>query len=162
MQESPKCARHLPVHLGDDAARALGRGQAAIDTDAQAEVAVLVGRRHLQERDIERHLAGREQVLDFAEEDGSVVGSSGRHRLAHIGPQEQSVVPEMSLVLRQSVVGPAEAEHVDNFDVAQTGGPGEQRIGQGCGGGASGCTQTRSPERMESTARSGVVIFCEY
>ena len=43
-----------------------GRGQSGINAHAKAAEAVRVGRRDLDERDINRHLSAFEQAFDFA------------------------------------------------------------------------------------------------
>ena len=92
-------ARHLVVHFGDHVPGAARRGQRAVDASAEAQVAVLVGRRGLDEGHVDRHLARGEQPFDFAEEDRRVVGAALLDGLAHVGAEEQSVVAEMAFVL---------------------------------------------------------------
>ena len=50
-------ARHPLVDLGDDEARRVRRGQRGVDRRAQRAVAVAVGRRQLEQRDVERRCA---------------------------------------------------------------------------------------------------------
>ena len=98
-------AGHLVVDFGDDDAGALRGAEGAVDAGAQAEVAVLVGRRSLDEGDVEGHFAGPEELLDFTEEDGGVVGASGGYCAAHVVAEEQAAVAEVAFVFGQRVIG---------------------------------------------------------
>lgn len=121
-------AGHLPVDLDDEVAGAKAGGEAAIDGSPQAEEAVFVGRTGLEEGDVDGELAGAEQVLDFAEEDGGVVGASGGHGGADVAAQEHAVVSENALVFGPGVGGVAERQHVQELDFAEFGGAEDQRV----------------------------------
>src|SRR5579864_3879229 len=105
-------------------------GERAIDAGAKAQKSVLVGRAGLNECDIERQLAGAEEVLNFAQEDGGVVGAAFLNRLPDIRAEEHAVVTKMALVLRMRVPGLAERQHVKEFDVAELATACHQRIDQ--------------------------------
>ena len=118
MQETVAAgARHVIVHFGDDQRAGAGRGERAIDTGAEAEVAVVVGRGHLQQDDVERHFSRQKEAFDFAEENGRVVGASFPHGLADVAAEEQAAVAESACELRERVGGVAERQHRYHFDV---------------------------------------------
>jgi hypothetical protein len=95
MQEAVAAgARHVIIHFGDDQLAGAGRGERAIDAGAEAEVAVVVGRGHLHQHDVERHFARQKEAFDFAEENGRVVGAPFPHGLADVAAEEQAAVAE--------------------------------------------------------------------
>src|SRR5262249_11616283 len=80
--------RHLVVDLDDDVLRALRRGQRGIDARAKTQVPVGVGRRTLQQADVDRQGPRREQALDLAQEDRRIVGAALLYGLAYIAADE--------------------------------------------------------------------------
>ena len=92
-----------------------------------------VGRTGLHERDVEGELAGAEEVLNFAQENGRVIGAALLNGLANIPAQEQAVVAEMAFELRASVGGVAEREHVDQFDVVEFAGTTHESVDERLG-----------------------------
>ena len=73
-------ARHALVDLGDDVARRVRGGQGRVDRRAERAVAVAVGRRELDQRDVERRSPATEQPRDVGEEDRDEVGAPLRRR----------------------------------------------------------------------------------
>ena len=130
-------ARHLPVHLDDEMARAEARGHAAVDGRAEAEKPVVVRRAGLQERYVDRNLAAGEQLFDLAEENRRVVGASGLHCLADVPAEEQAVVAEDALILGPGVGRLSERQHVADFNVAEGGSTLDERIHERFGGAAA-------------------------
>ena len=110
-------ARHLIVDLSDDVAGLLGGGEGRIDADSEAAEAVRVGRRDLDERDVERHGAAYEELFDFAEVDRGVVGAAIVDGIAHVAADENGVVAEMSGHFGSDVRRRPHGHHVDDFDV---------------------------------------------
>ena len=71
------------------------RGQRRVDPGPQRAEAMRVRRRHVDERDVERHGAGAEQARDVREEDRHVVGPALVHRLARVRTDEERPVTEV-------------------------------------------------------------------
>jgi len=126
-------ARHLVVHFGDDVAGALGGGEAAIHAGAEAQESMFIRRAGLHEGGVERQLAGAEEVLNFAQEDGRVIGAAFLNGLADVAAEEQAVVAEMAFVFRASVGGVAECQHVDELDVVELVGAEHESVDQRLG-----------------------------
>ena len=130
-------ARALVVDLHDGAAGALRGGQGGVDAGPQAHVAVRVGWRALQQADIDGQGAGAKQFLDFAEEDGGVIGAALLYGLAHVAADEEGVVAEVAFVLGQNVVGDPHGCHVQDLDVFQFGPAAGERLHEFHGFGAA-------------------------
>ena len=120
-------ARHVRVHLRDDQRSVLRRAFHDIDRDAEAAHAVFVRRRHLNERDVQRQLAGIEQARDVRQKDGRVIAQALLDDVAHVFRNKEAVHPE---VLRQFAVRIrriAEGQQVQDLCIGQLVGP----LGQG-------------------------------
>src|SRR5580704_11250186 len=83
---------HLCVYLCHHAMRAFGRGKRGIDANAETAITVGIGRRHLNEGNVDRHLAALEQRFDLAQEDRRVVGAAIANGFADIPADKQSVM----------------------------------------------------------------------
>ena len=87
-------AGHLGVDLGDHGRGGLGGGLRVVDRDPERAVSELVGRRKLDERDIDRQPAVGEEPGDLEEEHRRVVGPSVGHGLPAASADEQRIVKE--------------------------------------------------------------------
>ena len=96
MQESPMRPRHLRVDLGDDQRGVLGGALDDVDRDAEAAHAVLVGRGDLDQRHVQRQLAGGEQPRDVRQEDRRVVAQPFLDDVADVFGDEEAVDAEMT------------------------------------------------------------------
>ncbi len=103
---------HLHRRLGD------------VHADAQAHVAVAVGRGGLDQGHVDGDHLAVEQVGHLGEEDGGVVGQPLVHRLAGVVADEEGVVPEVARELLVGVGGDAQGPHVEDLGV-------EDRLGVG-------------------------------
>jgi hypothetical protein len=84
-------ARHARVDLRDHHVRRVDRRARDVDRDAERAVAVLVGRRHVHQRHVERQHLLPEEGRHLAEEGRHVVGIAAFDRVAHVGTDEQRV-----------------------------------------------------------------------
>src|SRR5579872_6263652 len=128
---------HPLVDFRNDMTGAMRGRQAAIDAGSEAEESMLVRGAGLDKRNIEGQLAVSKEIFDFAQEDGGVIGAAFMDRLACVGAEKQAVVPEATGVFRTGVSTVPERQHVADFDVAEFGGPADQRIHQNLGSSAS-------------------------
>src|SRR5690606_24865360 len=104
-------------------------GECAVHGDAKRADALLVGRRHLDEGGVElKGAALLEQRGDLGEERGRVVRAAFLHRLADIGADEEGVVAEAPLHAGRDVWGRGFGVEVDDLDVAQLAGPGDEGV----------------------------------
>jgi hypothetical protein len=93
-------AGHPLVDLGDDQPRRVRRGERRVDRGAERAVAMAIRRRQLQEGDVERDRAAREQARDVGEENRDEVGAPFIDRPPQRRAGEQGNRGEASLVLR--------------------------------------------------------------
>ena len=100
---SPWVRGMLRVDLRDDVRAVCDRGAGDVHRDAQRAEAVRVGRRDLDQRDVEREHAGAEQPRDLAQEDRHVVGAPLLDRLADVRADEERVDPEAPAYSRRGV-----------------------------------------------------------
>jgi hypothetical protein len=96
-------ARHLGIHLRHHTMGVFRGGQGAIHAHAKAAIAMRIGRRYLDEGDINRHVAAFEKGFHLAQKDGRVIGAAIIDRLADIASHEQCVVAEMRRHFRRAV-----------------------------------------------------------
>ena len=89
-----------------------------------------VGRRGVDEHDIERQGAALEQPRDVRQEDRDVVGASLVDGGTGIRPDEQRAMPEVAGHLRRQVRPRSLGVEVDDADVAQLRGAIDQRLEQ--------------------------------
>ncbi len=104
-----------------------------------------VGRRHLHQNHVQRQLSAGKQAFNLAQKDGRVVGAPGDHRLPGVRPDEQSAMPEASLIFRLRIVGAAQRHHVDDFHVPQLRRAPHQRVHQRGGRAHSGLDPDPGP-----------------
>ena len=114
-------ARHLRVHLRHHGMRVLGGGKRGVYANAEAAVAVRVGRRHLDEGDVNGHLAALEQRLDLTQEDRGIVGAAVVDGFADVAADEQGVVTEVAGHLGRAIRRRSQSQQVHDFDVVQRG-----------------------------------------
>src|SRR5208337_2716910 len=110
-------ARHLVIHLGDHKASLFGGGQSGVYAHSEAAEAVGVGRRNLDQDYVQGHGTTDKQVLDFAEIDGGIVGTTVIDCVAHVSPDEHRVVPEVTLHFRSHVGSRPQGQDVHDFDI---------------------------------------------
>ena len=108
-------ARHLIVDLGDHEMCALGGGQGGVDADAEAAEAVRIGRRNLDQGDIEGHGSAFEQVFNLAEIDGRVIGAAIVDGVANIAADKDRVMAEVPGHLGSDVGRGAHASSCGRF-----------------------------------------------
>ena len=82
---------HVLVHHGDHMLGGLHGGERRIDRRAERDVAVFVGRRHLDHRHVARHGSAAVETLRFAQEDGNVVRIAALRNFADIAAHEERV-----------------------------------------------------------------------
>ena len=87
-----------------------------------------VGRRGVDEHDIERQGAALEEARDVGQEDRDVVGASLVDRGTGIRPDEQRAMPEVARHLGRQVWPRSLRVEVDDADVAQLLGAIDQRL----------------------------------
>ena len=88
-------ARHPGVDLGHHHDGALHRRLHDVDAQAQAEVAVLVGERDLDQRHVDRDETPAQQRRHLREEDRRVVGEAAVDQGAGVVADEEGVVPHV-------------------------------------------------------------------
>lgn len=125
-QAVTKAARHAGVDLCDDGLGGLDRGARGVHRGSKRAVAVLVRRRDVDERDVERHGTAAEELRHLAQEHGHVVGLTTSHRLPDVLADEQGVDAEARRHLRLRVRGGALGVKLDDLDGAEFGGAGGQ------------------------------------
>ena len=87
-------ARHRRVDLGDDERGARYGRRQHVDGDAQAHVAELVRRRHLDQRDVDADAADGDQLRHARDRHRHVFGEALPHRGLHVRADEDRPVPE--------------------------------------------------------------------
>ena len=90
----------------------------------------MVGRRHLDQRDVHRQDAGAEQPRYLGEAAGGEIRSPLFDGLARRSAKEESIVTEALLHPGLRILGAAHRHHVDNFHIAQLVRARHQRLGQ--------------------------------
>ena len=113
--------RHRPVELDDDRRGGADGRVHRLDARPERAEAVGVGRRRVDEHDVERQRAALEQARDVGQEDRHVVGASLVDRGAGIRPDEQRAVPEVAGHLGRQVRPRSLGVQVDDADVVQLG-----------------------------------------
>ena len=119
-------SRHVAVDLRHNVVSTLGGREGGIHAHAETAKTVRVGRRYLDERDINRHRPAFEQRFDLAEVDGRVIGTPVINGLAHIAADKHGVMAEVRFHVRSHIGSAAHGHHVDNFHVVNTRGAPEQ------------------------------------
>ena len=122
--------RHRPVELDDDRLRRADGRVHRLDARPERAEPVGVGRRRVDEHDIERQGAALEQARDVGQEDRDVVGAALVDRRAGVRPDEQGAMPEVAGHLGRQVRPRALRVEVDDADVAQLLGAIDQRLEQ--------------------------------
>ena len=112
-------ARHPGVHLGEHQVGALDGGPHHIHRDAEAHVAVRIGRAHLDERDIDPDPTAADELGDLGQEHRDEVRPALLHRLAHVGPDEERRVPESVGVLAGDVGRRPERHQMNDLVVGE-------------------------------------------
>ena len=84
-------AGNMFVDHGDHRLRAFDGGQRRVDRRAERYIAVRVGRRNLNHRDVARKHAAAVELLRLAQEDGNVVGVARLRHLTHVPADEKRV-----------------------------------------------------------------------
>ena len=125
---SPRVRGIEPVELDDHRLRGPDRGVHRLDARAERAEAVSVGRRGVDQHDIERECPALEQPRDVREEDRHVVGPTLVDRLPRVRADEQRPVPEVALHLRREVRTGTLGVEVDHGHVVEVGGAGNQRV----------------------------------
>src|SRR4030095_16730071 len=96
--------RHLWIDLRDDGASTLGGCLCAFHSNAQAAVAMRIGRGHLDEADIDGQLSRHKERRDLREEDRGEIRSSRVDCFRDMRANKEGVVAEVRLHLRENVV----------------------------------------------------------
>jgi len=86
---------HIFIDLGDDDVRIVDGSPANIDADAQAHKAVFVGKRGLNEGDINGYSFAVDQVGNFGKKNGRVIGKAMINRVPGVVPDKKGVVSEV-------------------------------------------------------------------
>ena len=94
MKQSPSVRGMRDVDERDHVARRLRRGLRAVHSHAERAEAVLVGRRDVDERHVDRLAARRDQARDVGEVDGHEVGAALVDGLPDVRAGEERAVPE--------------------------------------------------------------------
>ena len=103
---------HVRVDLGHDHAGHLGGGLHDIHADSETHVAVLIGKRGLDERHIHPVKAPAEEARHLGEKNWRVVGKPRVHGPAGAVADEEGVVPEIGLEFLVGIGGHPEGPHV--------------------------------------------------
>src|SRR6266536_926098 len=109
--------RHLIVDLCDHVASLMGGGEGCVQPDSKTAEPVRVGRRDLDQCDVEWHGAADEEFFNFAQVDRRVVGTAVVDGVAHVGADEDGVVAEMSSHFGGNVRRRPHGHHVDDLDI---------------------------------------------
>ena len=112
-------ARHLRVDLSDDEAGVLGRALDDVYRDAQAAHPALVGRRHLDQRRIQRQFTGGEQAGNIGEKDRCIVAESFLDNPPYVFGNEETVDAETVRQVALRVRRLAECEQMHDLRVGQ-------------------------------------------
>ena len=152
---------HLVVDLSYNIFRAFCRGQRGVYTNAKTAKPMRVGRRNLDQRNVQRHGAALKQLLHFAQVYRRVIGAAIVDRFANISADENGVVPEMAFHFRLDVIRVAERKQVNHFHVPDKRGALQERFHQGFGLGTAwlNVNPHPGPDRFESLLR-GLLLFC--
>ena len=96
-------ARHLVIHLGDDELGDLRRRLDHVHADAKAHVPVFVGRRGLDEGDVDADEAAVEQGRNVREGNRRIVRGARIHRVPGVVADKEGIVAEVPLEFRVGV-----------------------------------------------------------
>ena len=96
MKLSPSVRGIDAVELDDDGLRGPDRGVHRLDARAQRAEPVGVGRRRVDEHDVERQRAALEEARHVGQEDRHVVGAALVDRGAGVRTDEQGAMPEVA------------------------------------------------------------------
>ncbi len=127
----PVGAGHRPVRLDDDERGRLRRRLDDIHADAEAQAAVLVRERGLDQGDVDRHHPPADQIRNLGEEDGGVVGQTPVDRLPGRVADEERVVAEVPFELHVGVGGNPEGPDLEDLSVIEGSGMGFDIVDQG-------------------------------
>src|SRR6266851_1443874 len=122
--------RHVVVDLHNNVAGTLGGGKRCIHSYPKTAKTVRVGRRHLDQGNVNRHFTTLEQFLDFAQIDGRVVGAAIIDGIPNVGANEHGVMPEVPSHLRRDIGGCPHGHHVDDFHIVHFGSATDQGFDQ--------------------------------
>ena len=111
----PVDLRHLAVDLGYDQWSHLDGGLDDVDGNPQAHVTVPIGRRGLDQGDVDGRDLPSEEVWNLGEEYRRVVSSSPVDGISCAVPDEEGVEPEVILELLVGVRGDPQAPDVDHL-----------------------------------------------
>ena len=125
---------HVTIDLSDHDLRGVDRRSGHVDRHAEAAVATLVRRRHLDERDVERPAPRPEQLRDLREKARQVVDAIPVELAAHVVADEEVRHAKRARVLRLGVARVARGVQVDQLDIAKTARLSDQGVHQGDGG----------------------------
>ncbi len=114
-------AGHLPVRLDDHERGRLRRRFHDVHADAEAQAAVPIRQRGLDERHVDRHHAPAHQVRNLGEEDRRIVGEPPFHGLPGRVADEEGVVAEVLLELHVGVRGDPERPDLEHLGVEKGG-----------------------------------------
>ena len=112
-------AGHIAVDLGHHQAGLFHGALDHVNADAQAEVAVLVGKGGLNQGYVYRDQLGAEEVWHGGEEYGGIVGGSPVDRVSGALPHEEGVQPEVLLQLFVGIGGHPQGPDVDQFGIEE-------------------------------------------
>ena len=98
-------AGDMLVDHGDHRLSAFDGGQRRVDRCAERYIAVRVGRRDLNHRDVARKHTAAVELLRLAQKDGNVVGIARLRHLAHVPADEERVELENPLELGRGIGG---------------------------------------------------------
>ncbi len=113
-------AGHVRVDLCHDHASDLGGGLHDVHAHPETHVAVLIGKRGLNERHIHPVEAAVEQARHLGEKDGRVVGQARVHGTAGAVADKEGVEAEIGLELLVGVGGHTQGPHAENLGVEKS------------------------------------------
>src|SRR5438270_9512708 len=119
---------HIVIDLRDHVTGTLGGGQRGIYANAKTAKAVGIRRRNFYQSNINLHRARFEELFDFTEVNGSVVGATIVYGLANIGADKDRIMAEVASHIWGNIGRRAHGHHVHDFDVANFGAAAHQRL----------------------------------
>ena len=121
---------HLRVDLGDDSLGGAGTGLRQAGLNAEGAKPVRIGRREVDEGDVDGEHPLFEQQRVFRQQYGRVVRSSIPHRLADIVADEHRVGAQVALQFRRIPGGRADRQRLRDLHVLELRSMGHKCIGE--------------------------------
>jgi hypothetical protein len=110
-------ARHVSVHLSDYQRSLFRSGFDNVNAHPQTHVAVLIGRRGLDESHVNGHKSAVEEVWNVGEKDRSIIGQSLIHGFSGVVRDEKRVVSKIPFEFFICIGGNAKGPYMEDFGI---------------------------------------------